>query len=229
MPEQPESQALPDPQPKPSNRGAWISGAIVLCVAVAVTYFVIDSSIKGARSKAAEEAAKRDDLASLTASIVEQRAELAKTQAEIDALKLAHNPEVAVPEAQQYLKNGEYQLVLVRLGKLMTKDRKRPDVQALIDRATRETRKNRIDYAREYEEEHLKDGEDYTVKATGTDNTTLSITYIGISRPMVYKMQNDSDQLQKWEDLGFKSFYLSNGYHYWGPLTWEFHLQSEEK
>jgi hypothetical protein len=93
-------------------------------------------------------------------------------------------------------------------------------VQSLIDKAARETRKDRTDYAHEYEEERLKDGEDYTVKATGSDNTTLSITYALMCRPLVYKMQNDSGLIQRWRNLGFKKVYLYDGYNY----SWSFVL-----
>ena len=71
----------------------------------------------------------------------------------------------------------------------------------------------RKDFAREAENRFLSSGLDFTVKASGKGNTTITYTYILMSRPMVYKLVNESNLLRDLKTIGFKKVTF-DGYDY---------------
>jgi hypothetical protein len=203
--------------PKSSRWYLWFAGAFFLCVVALIIYFFTGSAISGNRedAKSAESVAQ---LKALDEKLAEQNKVIAKQEAllaHIDGKDAAAIRKIVIPETQKQLASGEYHSALISLAKLWSGDLSRPDVWALVDKAAKETRKDRIDFARTYEDDHLKAGDDYKVAATGPDNTTLEITYPLMYHPTVYKIENDNELNIKLRELGFRKVQLRDGVRKW--------------
>jgi hypothetical protein len=214
MPDELDPQTQSCRQPKPSNLHIWFAGALVLCAVVLTGYVLSDRSVKEDQS-----AAREAKVANLKATIAAQEKALAKQQLMLDHINGKDAASIrasAIPEAKKQLESGEYDRVLVSLARLWFEDLKRPDARFLMDKASEKTIKQRADFARDYENERLRDGEDYRVTTSGTCSTTLHITYAGMYRPIVYRMQHNDEFNIKLRELGFRKIYLTDGYEkYW--------------
>ena len=136
-----------------------------------------------------------------------EKQQLMKTKGEIDA----YRPEVAIPDAEKHMEKREYQEALRSLAKLSKGERKQPKVRRMIDKATPELRQDRVAFSHEYEDSRLKIGEDYTVRASGPGDTTLTISYPLMNRPLVYQFENNRDLIARIRGLGFKKMFLMDG------------------
>ena len=67
-------------------------------------------------------------------------------------------------------------------------------------------------YSDELEKVYLSKGMDVEVSVSGTDNTTIKLKYVLMSRPLVYQMTNDSSVTGKLRELGFKKIIFTDGY-----------------
>jgi hypothetical protein len=76
----------------------------------------------------------------------------------------------------------------------------------------------RKEFASELERGYLKSGMDVTVRVTGGSSTTLQIQYVLMSRPMVYKIANETNFLARCRDLGFKVVVFTDGF----DATWRY-------
>ena len=68
-------------------------------------------------------------------------------------------------------------------------------------------------YSNELEKKYLSQGMDVKVSVSGKDNTVLKLSYVLMSRPMVYQLTNDSNVISTLRDLGFKKAIFTDGYY----------------
>lgn len=94
-------------------------------------------------------------------------------------------------------------------------ERERRKAQMIADDAA-----GRATHARSMEELMLRNWYDTTVRVSGPKNTTLTITYVLISRPLVYNLINGENFLPNLRERGFKQLILTDGY----GKTWKFDL-----
>jgi hypothetical protein len=142
-----------------------------------------------------------------------------------------YQPDELISEAKGHMVTREYQAALDEIGRLNAVDSKRPGVQSMFNRAThdvqlaalKEARSARVAYAQEYERALLEAGGDYTVRAQGPNADILSVTFVLINRPFVYKMENDDGLNATWISLGFKSVRLGDGF----DSSWSYKLKGE--
>jgi hypothetical protein len=74
--------------------------------------------------------------------------------------------------------------------------------------------------ADQMEKRLLSQGIDATVAVSGSNKTTITFTYVLFSRPLVYKLTNETDFLQDLRAAGFKRVVFSTGY----GTTWTYDL-----
>lgn len=82
----------------------------------------------------------------------------------------------------------------------------------------RATTQNRRSFAGTLEGNYLREGMDVTVRATGTNATTLRLTWILVSRPMAYQLSENGELFATLRAQGFRRFEISDGYDkmwYW--------------
>lgn len=72
--------------------------------------------------------------------------------------------------------------------------------------------KLRRQFAEEQERNFLSNGFDFTVRTNGKDATTIRYTSVLVSRPLVYKLMNESDLANTLKTIGFKKAIFSDGY-----------------
>ncbi len=70
------------------------------------------------------------------------------------------------------------------------------------------------------ERNFLKQGMDVYVTVEGQEATTLRVKYVLMSRPMVYKIQTETDFVQNCRAMGFKKVIMDDGFR----STWVFDL-----
>ena len=91
--------------------------------------------------------------------------------------------------------------------------------EAIIDQLAKQTARTVI--ASQMEKQMLSQGFDMTFKVSGKANTVLTIEYILMSRPVVYKIENETELLPKLRNAGFKKVILTNGYDKRWWFTWD--------
>lgn len=69
----------------------------------------------------------------------------------------------------------------------------------------------RQDYADQLERNYLDKGMDVYVRLSGKRKDTISIKYVLLSRPAVYKIQKDGQLLDEMRQLGFKKAIFADG------------------
>ncbi len=82
---------------------------------------------------------------------------------------------------------------------------------------------SRADYAATLENRYLKNGMDFTVRANGDKKTTLTLSYVLMSRPTVYNLVNDLVFIPSLADLGFKIVVFTDGYN----STWRYNIDEK--
>ncbi|MCI0662202.1 MAG: hypothetical protein L0220_14120 [Acidobacteria bacterium] len=92
----------------------------------------------------------------------------------------------------------------------ITKERER--AKAVLESAERR------DFAGIAERNLLSKGFDVTVLVNGPENRTLRITYVLMSRPLVYQLTNDHGFLETAQARGFHKVIFSDGYN----RTWRY-------
>jgi hypothetical protein len=193
------------PQVQNRNTSKFVVGGAMLLLMGTMFWCAACSHVDESKAK----------LDALTERIAKQKAILAETQKEIyhlegkDATSIR---DVAIPEARKYLDDGKCSEALLSLAKLWYRDLKRPEVQILLDKAAKGTTQQRLDFARDYENERLAAGEDYRVAAIGSYNTTLHLRYALASRPLVYQMEHDTNFDLGLRKLGFRRVELVDSY-----------------
>jgi hypothetical protein len=70
------------------------------------------------------------------------------------------------------------------------------------------------------EKKMLSEAMDMTFTASGPDNTNLTIKYALMSRPLVYKLTNETDFLENMRKAGFKTVIFTDGYY----ESWKYDL-----
>lgn len=80
--------------------------------------------------------------------------------------------------------------------------------------------KQREEISKTLETEYLKKGMDVHIRLSGTNKTVMRLEYILMSRPLVYKIANETDFLESMEKIGFKKVIFSDGYNY----SWSYNL-----
>ncbi|MFN7948397.1 MAG: hypothetical protein U0Z53_23800 [Blastocatellia bacterium] len=71
------------------------------------------------------------------------------------------------------------------------------------------------------EDVFLRKGIDLYAKVSGPEDTTLTIKYVLMSRPFVYKAANETDFLENMRVAGFRKIVFTDG----GSATWIYDLQ----
>lgn len=72
-----------------------------------------------------------------------------------------------------------------------------------------------------YAEEHfLKSGHDFHVTVNGPNKTTITFKYVLMSRPMVYKINNETSFMTRLRSEGFRKLIMTDGYN----ETWTVNL-----
>lgn len=79
---------------------------------------------------------------------------------------------------------------------------------------------NRKEMAHNLEIEYLKKGLDVRVTAQAKENTVLHLRFVLFSRPLIYKITNETNFLDDVRKAGFKKVIFSDGYNY----TWSYKL-----
>jgi hypothetical protein len=79
-------------------------------------------------------------------------------------------------------------------------------------------------YASSIEESFIKSGMDARVKATGKSKEQLRITYSLMSKPLVYKLQNEVKIDEQAKVFGFTKIVLTNGFESSLGQTWTIDL-----
>ncbi len=67
----------------------------------------------------------------------------------------------------------------------------------------------------------LSQGMDVRIKLSGPGKTVMKMTYVLMSRPLVYKLTNESDFLDNLKKAGFKKVIFHDGYNY----SWTYDLK----
>lgn len=102
------------------------------------------------------------------------------------------------PEAQNLMKevnrreNEINKLALIIANEILTKQRK--------------------EFADKYEISLLDQGMDTKVSVSGKNNTILKIKWVLMSRPLVYKLINNSETMANLKKMGFEKLILTDGY-----------------
>jgi len=146
----------------------------------------------------------------------------------LDAPLLPYHPDETIAQAKKDMAKKQYQLVVDELEGLHSVDSKRPGVQSMVSKAKhevelahlKEMRLARLAYAKDYERSLLGEGMDATVRATGQNAETLSITFVLVNRPLVYKLENDRDMAKTLLSYGFTDVRLSDGF----DSSWSYKL-----
>jgi hypothetical protein len=79
-------------------------------------------------------------------------------------------------------------------------------------------------YASFVEHVFIKEGVDAEVSATGKDKEQLRISYALMSRPLMYKFENNSNIKEQAVGLGFTKLVYTNGFESQLGRTWTFDL-----
>jgi hypothetical protein len=79
---------------------------------------------------------------------------------------------------------------------------------------------SRMVFAEELERNYLRKGMDVNVRLLGQNKTTIRLEYILFSRPMVYKLTNETELLDVLKNKGFKEVIFYDTYRY----TWKYDL-----
>ena len=74
-------------------------------------------------------------------------------------------------------------------------------------------------YAERLETNFLKDGRDAVFTVSGPKNTVLTMKYVLINRPFVYKIQNESTFISDAKERGFAKVVLTDGFS--NSWTWD--------
>lgn len=72
----------------------------------------------------------------------------------------------------------------------------------------------------EMERKMLSEGYDFTFSTSGAEDDVLTIKFVLMSRPIVYKLTNESDFLQNMKKVGLKKVIFTDGY----GDSWSFDL-----
>jgi hypothetical protein len=75
-------------------------------------------------------------------------------------------------------------------------------------------------YAERLETNFLKDGRDAVFTVSGPKNTVLTMKYVLINRPFIYKIENESSLIRDAKDRGFAKVILTDGF----GKTWTWDL-----
>lgn len=81
-------------------------------------------------------------------------------------------------------------------------------------------------YASSIEESFVKNGLDISVKATGRESKQLRMIYALMSKPLVYKFQNDMKIEKQATVMGFSKLVFTNGFESELGQTWTIDLKS---
>ena len=106
-----------------------------------------------------------------------------------------------------------------KLLKDLKRDRKKLEAiaRAELEKYFLEKRK---DFADSLERRYLSAGMDIRVQVLGPSKTTLKLTYVLFSRPLIYKLTNEGNFLENLKQGGFKKVIFSDGYRY----SWTYDL-----
>jgi len=80
--------------------------------------------------------------------------------------------------------------------------------------------KQREAFAQQYEKELLSKGMDVEVSVRGKYNTTIHLKYVLFSRPLIYKLTNETSFFENLRQRGFGKVVFDDGYRY----TWTYNL-----
>lgn len=96
-------------------------------------------------------------------------------------------------------------------------ERRGKEIQKIASLTTKKLMiQQRKEFAKQYELSLLDQGMDTRISTLGKDHSTLKIEWVLMSRPLVYKMINDSSVMSNLKKLGFKKIVFSDGYNH----TW---------
>ena len=85
-------------------------------------------------------------------------------------------------------------------------------MEATIAKAIADDVEGRRDYANEMEKTWLKNGMDAHVSTSGSKSTTLVIRYVLVSRPLLFKLMNETPFVENAKKVGFTNIHFTNGY-----------------
>lgn len=140
-----------------------------------------------------------------------------------------YDPQKILEDAKREFANSDYAATLDTLQQLNPSDLKQRQAALLYARANEsatkvarfQARTARLKYAEDYERGLLDQGMDATVRSEGTNADSLTITYVLMGRPAVYKLINDSELMSQWKALGFKKVRFSDGY----DASWTYRVE----
>ncbi len=108
------------------------------------------------------------------------------------------------PDSAEYKEAKKYYEMLKKERALADEKQKKFQIENQI-----QARKT---FAKSYENNLLNQGIDAHVTTHGKDHTVLKVRFIGVSRPLAYKISNNADLLDQFRKIGFKKLNLTNGY-----------------
>jgi DNA-directed RNA polymerase subunit RPC12/RpoP len=121
-----------------------------------------------------------------------------------------------VADARSYLEAIPSDAKEYREGQKLLEEVKRRE-KAIEQNSQRIARTVVVD---QMEKKMLSEGMDMTFTASGPDNTNLTIKYALMSRPLVYKLTNETDFLENMRKAGFKKVTFTDGYY----ESWKYDL-----
>lgn len=208
---------------------AWIALA---CVLGAVGLMFLGSMVSSGERKqeearaAAQASAERERKAALTPA-QRKAEEEAKAAAAFNSAKQALNQiegrlEANAEKLKQYYATSDQvkqatadlaklAVVKAQYGNSETRDDKQ--LAALADKLiTRVSQQQRVLYASATEEVFIKNGMDIRVTASGSSKDQLRLKYVLMSKPLVYKFQNEMRLSEMARAFGFKKVIYSDGF-----------------
>jgi hypothetical protein len=123
----------------------------------------------------------------------EARAAIARLDEIAPAVEKAFAPEAARRAKQEAIEEQQ----------------RKASLRKLVDEMAPAVRKR---FAESIETDFLKAGMDVSVYAEGEATTTLRLKYVLMSRPLVYKLANDTKLIEGAKAAGFRSIIFADGY-----------------
>lgn len=111
------------------------------------------------------------------------------------------------PEAQKLMKE------------VQRREKEIPKVAVIV--AQNIMRKQRKEFADRYERSLLNEGMDVHVSVSGKNDTTLRMKWVLMSRPLVYKIINDENNMSNLKRMGFERIVFTDGY----DSTWSIDMK----
>lgn len=210
--------------PKTNSRGKWwiiggIGLGLWLTICVLAFVFRLQPDLKTSDEKPATQTAPTAAPSSAPSAVLTQSPQN-NYAANLDAAKTALNTNYKPNKDPMKTNWGLVSEARKQLESIPPSAKEYPEAQRLmrevehrekeIDRLSRMGAREIV--AEQMEKKMLSEGMDFEFSVSGADKTVLRVKYVLMSRPLVYKLTNETDFLQNLKDAGFKKVIFTDGY-----------------